>query len=68
MSNQITSLNGDFIHFNPPADAKSFGTIQATAVASLANNPKIKSSINFNVTTLGSVTPVIADQVYTQGA
>jgi hypothetical protein len=61
----FNAKNQDFIYFSPPANTTSFGVGLASVVATMKYIPSIASSpISFTATILGSVVPVIADQVY----
>lgn len=65
----FNATNQDFIYFSPSANTTSFGVGQVEIVSTMKNYPAIKSTpLSFTATILGSVVPVISDQVYIAGS
>jgi len=68
-TNYLSVINSDYFYFNPPADSIDFGEGQAILQVSMKNYLTIQSMVvSFTATILGSVIPVIPDQIYTKSS
>ncbi len=57
------------MYFNPSASTTDFGVGIATVQAAMKNYSTIKSAIfSFTATVLGSIVPVVPDQIYNLGS
>lgn len=69
----FNATNQDFIYFSPSANTTSFGVGQVEIVSTMKNYPAnypaiVSTPLSFTATILGSVVPVISDQLYIAGS
>ena len=65
VTNELEGMNKEQIKFSPKVDSKIFGTFNASQIVTLKDYPSIQKVIEFQVTILAPVNPIVPDQNYT---